>query len=106
MYGVGSPHKTTAPSISDHYVLAAHAAIAGFRVQRGVWFDCGYVFVRLSTRAVGIISHVFWVKVDSDRKVDALHALQGVVLLHTLVFFNAPVNLRSFYPCQPVDLCT
>ena len=51
-----------------------------------VWFGCRYVFMRQSTEAVGIISHVSCMKVDSDRDVDSHLALQGAVLLHALVF--------------------
>ena len=53
--------------------------------DRCCWFDCGYVFMCQSRESVGIISHFFCMKVDSDREVDSLPALQEVVLLHALV---------------------
>ena len=105
-YVVGGPHTTTAPSVSDHCVPAALAATARFRVQRGVWFNSGYVFMHLSAESVGTISHVFCVKVDSGREVDTLFALEGVVLLYALVFsallttsdVSTHANLLSFAP--------
>ena len=82
---------------------AATAVTAGFRVQRGAWYDCGYVFMRQSTEAVGIISHVLCTKVDSDREVDSLLALQGVVLLHALVFSTLLTTLDiSTHANQPI----
>jgi len=75
-----------------------------FRVQRQALFDSGYMFMRQSTEAFGIISHIFSVKVDSDPEVESCPALQSRDFTALAGVFNAPDNLGNPYPCQPVDL--
>jgi hypothetical protein len=75
-----------------------------FRIQRNAWLDSGYMFMRQSTEAFGRISHIFYVKVDSDPEVDSRPALQSRDFTALAGVFNAPDNLGNPYPCQPVDL--
>ena len=46
-----------------------------FRIQRNAWFDSGYMFMRQSMEVFGRISHIFYVKVDSDPEVNSRPAL-------------------------------